>query len=61
MTQQPERVITTEPEVIQFAEGLEIVWHMSRTRPVLADHAPGPAPRVSAAPPDAGKGSRPRR
>lgn len=54
-------VITAETEEITLSEGVEIVQLVRPGRPYPAAPFPGPGGRVSAAVPDRGQGSRPRR
>jgi hypothetical protein len=54
-------VITAEAEEITLSEGVVVLQHLSQPRAVPAESTPGPHPRVSAAPPAKGKGSKARR
>jgi hypothetical protein len=57
----PVQTIETEPEQVTLSEGVMIIQHQRLPRPALPVPRPGPAARVSAAPPRPGRGSRPRR
>jgi hypothetical protein len=57
----PDQIITTAPEQIHFREGVVTVQVLGRPRLVRSDPWPGPRPRVQAAPPAPGRGSKPRR
>jgi hypothetical protein len=57
----PELTIELEPEQLTVTEGVAVLQQQRQPRPVPAFPAPGPAARVTAAPPAKGNGSRPRR